>query len=56
MLDIYFEKDELKRVVFRSDVTGTLWPIRQKDPKTMRLPKFIWLEEKRPKTQFELFE
>ncbi len=56
MLDIYFEKDELKRVVFRSDVTGTLWPIRQKDPKTMRLPKFIWLEEKRPKTKFELFE
>lgn len=56
MLDIYFEKDTLKRVVFRSDVTGTLWPIRQKDPKTMRLPKFIWLDEKRPKTKFELFE
>ena len=61
-LDIYFSagtdgKDKkLQKVVFRSDVTGTIWPIKQKDPKEMRLPNFQWLENKRPKTKFELME
>lgn len=56
VLDIYFAKEELQRVVFRSAVTGTIWPIRQKDPKEMRLRNFQWLENRRPKTKFELFE
>ena len=55
-LDIYFDKQELYKVVFRSEVTGTVWPIRQKDPREMRLPNFRWLEDRRPKTKFELFE
>jgi lipopolysaccharide export system protein LptA len=55
-LDIYFGNEELQKVVFRSDVTGTIWPIRQKDPREMRLPDFRWLENRRPKTKFELFE
>lgn len=56
VLDIYFVKEELNKVVFRSAVTGTIWPIRQKDPKEMRLQNFRWLEDRRPKTKFELFE
>lgn len=56
ILDIYFVKEELHKVVFRSAVTGTIWPIRQKDPKEMRLQNFRWLENRRPKTKFELFE
>jgi hypothetical protein len=56
IMDIYFKKQELNKVVFRSQVTGTIWPIRQKSPSEMRLPGFIWLEEKRPKTKYELFE
>jgi lipopolysaccharide export system protein LptA len=56
IIDIYFEKDELKKVVFRSQVSGTIWPIRQKNPAEMRLENFQWLEERRPKTKFELFE
>lgn len=56
VLDIYFVKEELNKVVFRSAVTGTIWPIRQKDPKEMRLQNFRWLEERRPKTKYELFE
>jgi lipopolysaccharide export system protein LptA len=55
-LDIYFGNEELQKVVFRSDVTGTIWPIRQKDPREMRLPNFRWLESRRPKTKFEMFE
>lgn len=56
ILDIYFKNKELEKVIFRSAVTGTLWPIRQKNPAEMRLKNFIWLEDRRPKTKFELFE
>lgn len=62
IMDIYFsagsggkEKD-LKKVVFRSAVKGTLWPIKHKTPGEMRLENFKWLDAKRPKTKFELFE
>lgn len=56
IIDIYFQEKELKKVAFRSAVTGTIWPIRQKNPKEMRLPGFEWLDNRRPKTKFELFE
>lgn len=56
IIDIYFSKEELSKVVFRSSVTGTIWPISQKDPREMRLENFKWLESRRPKTKFELFE
>lgn len=55
ILDIYFRQKEIEKVVFRSSVTGTIWPIRQKDPKEMRLPNFRWMDERRPKTKYELF-
>ena len=56
ILDAYFANQQLQKVVFRSAVSGTIWPIKQKDPKEMRLPNFRWLEERRPKTKYELFE
>jgi lipopolysaccharide transport protein LptA len=56
IIDIYFEDKQLEKVVFRSQVTGTLWPINQKTPGEMQLPNFRWLEERRPKTKFEMFE
>jgi lipopolysaccharide export system protein LptA len=56
VLDIYFAEKELKKVVFRSQVKGTLWPIKQKTLQEMRLQNFKWLEARRPKTKFELFE
>jgi lipopolysaccharide export system protein LptA len=56
LIDIYFVSKALDRVVFRSAVTGTLWPIRQKSPSEMKLPGFRWLDERRPKTKYEMFE
>ena len=56
VMDIYFRNKELFKVVFRSGVTGTLWPIRQKSPSEMRLPNFRWLDERRPKTKLEMYE
>ncbi len=62
IIDIYFsigangEEKGLEKVVFRSAVTGTLWPISQKSPQEMQLPGFRWLEERRPKTKYDMYE
>lgn len=53
-MDIYFQVGELDRVVFRSEVSGTVWPLREKNPTTLRLPGFRWLETQRPKSRFEI--
>ncbi|MFM2336968.1 MAG: hypothetical protein RL115_161, partial [Bacteroidota bacterium] len=49
IMDIYFGKEELHKIVFRSQVAGTIWPIRQKNPNEMRLDNFLLLEKKRTK-------
>ena len=56
IIDMYFSKQELTRVVFRSDVNGVMTPFRQVNHDDMRLRGFIWYEKLRPKTKFELFE
>jgi hypothetical protein len=56
IMDIFFANQELERVVFRSKVKGTLWPIKQKTSEEMRLEKFNWRDAQRPKNRFELFE
>jgi hypothetical protein len=53
-MDIYFLQGELDRVVFRSDVTGSVWPMREKNPATMRLPGFRWLDDQRPRSRFAI--
>lgn len=55
-IDIYFDKGELSKVVFRSDLKGTLYPITQKKPGEMRLPNFKWLIDRRPKTKYDMFQ
>lgn len=62
VIDIYFAPDstgkekELRKVVFRSAVKGTMWPIRAKSAEELRLRNFKWLEARRPKTKYELYE
>ena len=55
-IDVYFQKGEIYKVVFRSDLKGTLYPVSQKRPESMRLPDFKWLIDRRPKTKYDLFE
>ena len=56
IIDIYFDSGELFKVVLRRSVQGTLYPIKHKEPSSMRLPDFRWLDARRPKTKYELFE
>lgn len=56
LMDIFFLEGELEKVVLRSSVKGTLYPIAKKQPAEARLPDFRWLEPRRPKTKYEMFE
>jgi len=62
IIDIYFAPDStgkdkgLQKVVFRSAVKGTVWPMRSKTAEEMRLKSFQWLDARRPKTKYELYE
>jgi lipopolysaccharide export system protein LptA len=55
IIDLYFKNKELNRVVYRNDVQGTTIPFRQVNFEEMRLRNFRWLEDKRPKSKYELF-
>lgn len=56
IIDIYFKEKEPNRIVLRGAVLGTVWPIQQKSPSTMRLPKFIWEGLKRPRSKASLLD
>ena len=56
VIDMFFNNKQLQRVVFRSEVTGTTYPMRQIPEDKRLLRNFKWLENKRPKSKFELFE
>ncbi len=55
VMDIYFGEGTLQKVVFRSSVSGTIWPMKDKSPGQMKLEGFLWLDDRRPKTKYELF-
>jgi hypothetical protein len=56
IIDMRFKNKELNKVVFISEVTGTMYPLKQAKEENKQLRNFKWLEDKRPKTKFELFE
>ncbi len=55
VIDMYFKERQADRVVFRSNLIGTSYPMRQADPNEMRLHNFQWLDNRRPKTKYDLF-
>lgn len=55
-IDAYFLSHELNKVVYRKEANGTTYPMRQIPDEKRKLRNFHWLENKRPKTKYELFE
>jgi hypothetical protein len=55
-MDIYFQSGGIDRVVFRSEVTGTVWPMREKNPASMRLTGFRWLDDQRPTSRMAILK
>ena len=56
IIDMIFLNKELNRVVLRNDADGVMYPIKKVNLDEMKLRSFKWLDDKRPKTKFELFE
>ena len=54
-IGMYFQEKQLKRVSWVNAVEGTTYPIRQIPEDKKRLRDFKWLEQRRPKTKYELF-
>lgn len=55
MIDMFFKNKEAEKVVFRSNLDGTSYPMGQVDHATMRLNGFQWLDARRPKSKYDLF-
>ncbi len=55
MIDLYFDQRKPERVVMRTNLKGTTYPMRQVNHSDMRLRGFKWIEDKRPKSKYELF-
>jgi hypothetical protein len=56
IIDLRFLNKELNRVVVIGQPTGSLVPVLQATEQDKTLRDFKWLEARRPKTKFELFE
>ena len=55
VIDVYFEDRKPEKVILRNNLEGTIYPIRQANPSELQVRGFKWLEDKRPKSKFELF-
>ncbi len=56
VIDMIFLNKLLNKVVLRNDAEGTMYPIKKVNYDEMKLRNFKWLEDRRPKTKYELFE
>ena len=58
IIDMYFEKGKEEsspqKILFRNNLQGTAYPMRQVNHEELRLRKFQWLNDRRPKTKFEI--
>ena len=55
VIDMYFADRQAQKVVFRSNLVGTSYPMREIKSSEMRLRSFKWLDARRPKTKYDLF-
>jgi hypothetical protein len=54
VIDVYFADRKPEKVVLRNNLQGTITPMRQINYTENRVRGFKWLDDKRPKTKFEL--
>ncbi|ANI89548.1 hypothetical protein A9P82_09745 [Arachidicoccus ginsenosidimutans] len=54
ILNFYFADKELSKLAGRKDISGKSYPMRQVNHVSIRLKGFQWLENKRPKSKYEL--
>jgi lipopolysaccharide export system protein LptA len=52
--DVLFADSKPERITFTNNADGTLYPMRQVNHEEIRLRGFRWLEERRPKSKFDI--
>ena len=55
VIDTYFRDQKPYKVIRRSDLKGTFYPMRQVNHEELKLRGFDWQIDKRPKNKYELF-
>ena len=55
IIDMYFQEKKPQKVIFRNNLVGTTFPMRQVNHEELRLRGFKWQEDLKPKTKYELF-
>ena len=53
---IYFGAEKISKIRYEQDVTQTMTPLDKANLPNMKLSRFKWREDERPKTKEELFE
>jgi len=54
VIDSYFTDGNIQKIVFRNKLDGINYPMGQVDHIGLRLRGFKWLDDKRPKSKFEI--
>ena len=56
LVDVYFAKQEVKKIKFVNNVDGMMYPIKQIPADKKYLKNFKWEGKRRPKNKLELFQ
>ncbi|TSA57940.1 MAG: hypothetical protein D4R41_05580 [Sediminibacterium sp.] len=54
MIDISFLDNKPQKVIFRNNLEGNAYPMRQVNHEEIKLRNFKWQEDRRPKNKFEM--
>lgn len=54
LINVYFEDGKPQKVVFVNNLEGTLYPMLQVNHEEIKVRKFQWFDDKRPKTKFDI--
>jgi hypothetical protein len=54
MIDIFFEDNKPQKVVFRNNLSGNAYPMRQVNHEELKLRNFKWQDDRRPKSKYEM--
>lgn len=54
LIEIFFDDGKPQRVRFINNLEGTMYPLQQVNHKELRVRKFKWLEDIRPKSKFDI--
>lgn len=55
-MKVFFDSSDISRIVLEQDIKQTMTPMTQVSIPSLRLSRFQWFEDKRPKSVKELFE